>query len=179
MSSEHNGLNDRQEAFVGYYLKNPNATNAARLAGYQGNAVTLASTGYELLRNPQIRAEIDRLRKERKLTAGDVLGLIEGTATVDITPYLREDSTLDVQALAAAGLGYLVEGVKPGRNGTEIALASPQAARKILARHHKILGADTQVDVSASLDLAAETVQALAEQIAAIQGTEPEEQDDA
>jgi hypothetical protein len=101
----------------------------------------------------------------------------EGTATADITPYLKNDGTLDVQQLADAGLGYLVEGVKPGRNGTEIALASPQTARKMLARHHKLFN-DVQVDVSANLDLAAETVASLAEQIAAIQSAEPEEKND-
>jgi hypothetical protein len=179
MSTSKARLTGKQEAFISFYLKNPNAANAARLAGYKGDPHTLEQVAYENLRKPVIRAEIDRLRKERRLTPDAVLDMIEGTASVDLTPYLKADGTLDVQALAAAGLGYLVEGVKPGRNGTEIALASPQAARKMLARHHKILGADTQVDVSASLDLAAETVQALAQQIAAIQGTEPEEQDDA
>ncbi|MHC4336291.1 MAG: terminase small subunit [Planctomycetota bacterium] len=156
MSSEHNGLNDRQEAFVGYYLKNPNATNAARLAGYSGDANALGVMGHDLLRNPKVRAELERLRKARRLSPDAILDLMESRATMDVTAYTKEDGTLDVQELAAAGLGHLVKGIKPGREGLEIALVDPQAATKNLARYHRLLGADTQVDVSASLDLAAE-----------------------
>jgi hypothetical protein len=178
MSTEQVKLTGRQQAFVSFYLKNPNATRAAQLAGYSGNEATLAVTGSDLLRNAKVQAELARLRKARRLNPDAILDLMESRATMDVTAYTREDGTLDVQALAAAGLGHLVKGIKPGREGLEIALVDPQTATKNLARYHRLLGADTQVDVSASLDLAAETVASLAEQIAAIQSTEPEEQSD-
>lgn len=171
-------LNDRQQAFIAFYLKNPNATNAARLAGYEGDELALGVTGHRLLRSAKVRDEIDRLRKERRMTPDAVLDMIEGTASVDLTPYLREDMTLDVQALGAAGLGYLVEGVKPGRNGTEIALASPQMARKMLARHHKLLGADVQVDASTTVSVDTEALAGLVDQLTAAQAQSDTEQDD-
>ncbi len=163
---------------MAYYLRNPNATNAARLAGYKGNDITLASTGYEILRNPHVQAELERLRKARRLTPGAVLDMIEGTATVDLTPYIREDMTLDVDALSAAGLGYLVEGVKPGRNGPEITLASPQTARKMLARHHRLVGAQVEIDQSTNVQLDPDMLGSLVDQLAAAAQTQPTEQDD-
>lgn len=47
------------EAYLGEDKANFNATKAAEMAGYKGNGVTLASVGYENLRNPQIKKEID------------------------------------------------------------------------------------------------------------------------
>jgi hypothetical protein len=168
----------KQELFISWYVKLLNATQAAKRAGYSGEGHILEQQGSQLLRNIEVRAEIDRRLKAGIPSANEVLTRIKQRALADVTPYLKADGTLDVQALAAAGLGHLVKGIKPGREGLEIALVDPQAATKNLARYHRLLGADTQVDVSASLDLAAETVQALAEQIAAIQGTEAEEQSD-
>lgn len=167
MSSGENGLTDKQQRFIAFYLKNPNATNAARLAGYEGNEVTLGAVGYENLNKPQIQAEIARLRQARRLTPDAVLDMIESVATVDLTPYRNEEGLLDVDRLADAGLGYLVEGIKPGRNGLEVTLASPQEARKLLARHHRLVGANVEIDQSTTVEMSADMLQGLTEQIAA------------
>lgn len=62
------GLSDKQHAFVAAYLgpARMNATEAASLAGYAGNRVTLASVGRENLEKPQIKAAIDQWREEVK-----------------------------------------------------------------------------------------------------------------
>ncbi len=56
-------LTAKQERFVKEYLVDLNATQACIRSGYKRN--TASETGYENLRKPQIRAEIDRLMKER------------------------------------------------------------------------------------------------------------------
>lgn len=62
----------KQSRFVDAYMAYANATEAARRAGYQGDAVTLASVGYENLRKPQImeairsRVEADDLVADRR-----------------------------------------------------------------------------------------------------------------
>lgn len=55
----------KQQAFTNYYIETQNATKAAKLAGYAGNDVTLGQVGAENLKKPQIKAEIDRILKER------------------------------------------------------------------------------------------------------------------
>jgi phage terminase small subunit len=55
------GLTARQSKFVKVFAGN--ATEAARLAGYTGNDVTLAAVGFENLRKPHIRAAIDQRTK--------------------------------------------------------------------------------------------------------------------
>lgn len=49
-------LTPRQKKFVAAY--NGNATEAARAAGYTGDAPTLATQGYRLLRNAEVREAI-------------------------------------------------------------------------------------------------------------------------
>ena len=50
-------MTPRQKKFVELYLGN--ATEAARRAGYKGSDATLAQTGAQLLRKPEIRSAID------------------------------------------------------------------------------------------------------------------------
>jgi len=134
-------LTDKQTLFIHWYCILLNATEAAKRAGYGDpeNRVSLASLGSETLRNPQVRAEIDKRLKASIPSPEEVLQRVSQRAMLDVTPYLKEDLTLDVKALAQAGLGHLVKGVKPGREGTEIALVDPQTATKMLARYHGLL----------------------------------------
>ena len=97
---------------------------------------------------------------------------------MDVTPYVREDGTLDIQALAKAGLGHLVKGIKPGREGVEIALVDPQTATKNLARYHRVLGSDVQIDMSATLEASPDALAALAAQIGIVQASIDTERDD-
>src|SRR5437016_3407580 len=57
------GLGPRRERFVLEYLKDLNATAAARRAGY--SARTANRTGHELLTFPDIRAAVERAKAER------------------------------------------------------------------------------------------------------------------
>lgn len=55
-------INERQKRFIDNYIKTGNATESARLAGY--NKKTASVIGYENLRKPNISREIERRLKE-------------------------------------------------------------------------------------------------------------------
>jgi hypothetical protein len=55
-------LTEKQKKFTREYLKELNATKAARLAGYSNK--TAYSIGHENLNKPEVRKEIERLRVE-------------------------------------------------------------------------------------------------------------------
>ena len=59
-------LTPRQQKFVDAYAGN--ATDAARRAGYRGTDNTLAQTGSDLLRNPEVRAAIRRREDTERRT---------------------------------------------------------------------------------------------------------------
>lgn len=74
------GLTTKQKLFVENYLINPNATEAARKAGYKGNDVTLASVGAENLRKPQIAELLNERVEDAIITANEVLTGIKNIA---------------------------------------------------------------------------------------------------
>lgn len=61
MSKEAGKLTEKQRRFVEAYMgqAHGNGTEAARIAGYQGDENTLSTTSYRLLRNPKIAAAVE------------------------------------------------------------------------------------------------------------------------
>lgn len=78
-----NKLTHKQELFVNAYLGEAkgNATEAARLAGYNGNDVTLGAVGAENLKKPQIAELIERRTSEAAMSAAEVLQKLSGIAS--------------------------------------------------------------------------------------------------
>jgi len=168
---------DKQQAFISWYVKLLNATRAAQQAGYGGDMHSLEQIGYNLLRNVEIRAEIDRLLKASIPSADEILSRISQQATVDVTPYVKDDGSLDIKALSAAGLGHIVVGIEPGSNGAKVTLTHPQTAQKMLARYHRLLSTHLDVDVSSEAGIDPDTLASLATQIAAAQRNIAEQDD--
>lgn len=81
-------LTRKQETFIAHYVSaavSMNGTEAARRAGYKGNAATLANVAAENLRKPYISEEIDRRMaialSATGVTVEKVLRDIEGIMT--------------------------------------------------------------------------------------------------
>jgi len=160
----------KQEAFIAWYCKLLNATSAAERAGYGGDDTTresLGSMGAALLQNVAVRAEIDRRLKASIPSPEEVLSRVGAQATVDLSPYIGEDGAVDIAAMRADGIGHVIAGAKPGRNGAELAFTSPQAAQKMLARYHRLLGDRLEVDLTTSVDIDKGSLDALAAQLRA------------
>lgn len=77
-------LTEKQELFVQHYLNDPNATNAARLAGYSDPAY-----GRQLITLPNVAVAIDKVRQRRaarlKLTADEILENLAGIARGEVS----------------------------------------------------------------------------------------------
>lgn len=95
------GLNGRQKKFVNAYLKEPNGTKAAISAGYSKNGAEVQAHG--LLRNPKIKAEIDKAQakasEKAELSAAWVLSRLKEVALrcMQQSPVMKfdpEDRTL-------------------------------------------------------------------------------------
>ena len=76
------GLTLKQTLFVLAYLgpANGNATQAARLAGYEQEGIGLRVQGHDNLTNPNIRAAIDRYLEERIMTTDEILSRLADQA---------------------------------------------------------------------------------------------------
>ena len=100
-------LTDKQKLFCLYFAKSLNATQSYKKA-YGCNYNSAMASGSELLRNPKIKAEVDRLKEERYLKAflrtEDIFQKYMDIAFADITDYM--DFGMDKQRDEETGQEY-------------------------------------------------------------------------
>ncbi len=82
-------LTDKQAAFIEEYLVCLNATEAARLAGYQGTYDSLRTIGSQNLTKTKIRTEIDKRLKSRTMKADEVLYRLDQQARADVGDFFK------------------------------------------------------------------------------------------
>lgn len=146
-------LTDKQAAFVNHYLQIWNATEAARRAGYKGDDATLASVGWENLRKPAIRTEIDKRLAEHKLSADEILARLSEFATASMGDFISKwgrGFRLDIKKAEERGKLHLIKKISKGRNGTTIELVDSLAALDRLAKYYKLYS-DLSINVPPEL----------------------------
>ena len=93
-------LNERQKAFVDFYIQSGNLSESARKAGYSPK--NAGATGIELLKNPKIQAAINarltQLESERIAKDKEVLEYI--------TAVMRGETEEEVVVNVGTGKGY-------------------------------------------------------------------------
>jgi phage terminase small subunit len=145
------GLNDRQRAFCREYFRNPsNATQAAIKVGYSPK--TAYSQAGRLLKNVEVRAEIERLRKAAEDSAimdrNEACRILSAIARSNVSDFFDESGRIAVRPdEAPAGDPRAVEAVKQTLDGDgnpviQFRLVSKVAAIERLA---KLMGWDAPV----------------------------------
>lgn len=93
-------LNDRQKAFVDFYIQTGNLSKSAKEAGY--SAKNASATGIELLKNPKIQAAINarlaQLESERIAKDKEILEYI--------TAVMRGETEEEVVMNVGTGKGF-------------------------------------------------------------------------
>jgi phage terminase small subunit len=149
---EKHKFTKKQQVFINEYLLRFNVTKAAQAAGYSEK--TAYSIGWELLRKPEIKAEIDRRLDEVRLGKPEVLRLLSDIAHGDMGDFLAIGSMgfgLDLEGAREAGITKLIKKVKQKTttflaksesaedrevHEIEIELYDAQSALVTLGKHH-------------------------------------------
>lgn len=131
-------LTTKQKAFVEAYLSTFNATEAARIAKYKGNRVTLQAVGAENLRKPLIKAIIDERMKELAMGADEILARLTEQAQGKGGEYVDMWGNLDFARLKAEGKLHLIKKIKPSMYGKVIEFYDAQSALALLGKTHKL-----------------------------------------
>jgi phage terminase small subunit len=148
-------LTIRNRRFIDEYLRLFNVTQSAINAGYSEK--TAYSIGWELLRKPEIKEEIDRRLDEVRLGKPEVLRLLSDIAHGDMGEFLDIGSmgfSLDLQGAKEKGMTKLIKKVKQKTttflakkeseedrevHEIEIELYDAQGALVTLGKHHGLL----------------------------------------
>lgn len=149
-------LSGKQKAFINAYLgeANFNATHAAKLAGYAGNGVTLATTGYQNIRNPQIAEEISKQLQASAMSANEVLMRLGEQARVEYSKYIDSEGTVHLDTLLADDKGHLIKGIKETKYGRQIEFYDGQSALNTIAKHHGLLTDKLEIKIENELNSA-------------------------
>ncbi len=131
----------RQQLFIDEYLKCWNASEAARRAGYTGDANTV---GPRLLANVGIKEEVERRKAQLIMSPEEVAARLTEQGRAEYANYFTPDG-FDLERCIADGKGHLIKKIKPTREGMEIEFHDPQAALVHVGRIHKMFTERTEL----------------------------------
>lgn len=156
-------MRTRQKLFVEEYLRCWNASEAARRAGYSPRSA--ASIGWENLRKPEIKQEIDRRIEEELMSVNEVLVRLAQQARAEYSEYIAADGSLDLERLKADGKAHLVKSIKRTRYGIQVEFYNAQSALLQIARYHGLFNekAETHTRVTFTREDVEEAHRLLAE----------------
>ena len=124
-------LTAKQQVFIAEYLKCWNASEAARRAGYTGDANTV---GPRLLANVGVSEEVDRRKAEIFMSSDEVMARLTEQGRAAYSTYFTPDGSVNLAQLVADGKGHLIKKIKPTREGLEVEFYDAQAALALLAK---------------------------------------------
>ena len=110
MNDEKPKLTNKQQVFISEYLKSFNATASAIAAGYSEK--TAYAMGWENLRKPEIKAEIERRLEEVHMGADEALKLMSDIARGDIGDFVNDFGGVDILRAREAGKTRLIKKIK-------------------------------------------------------------------
>lgn len=159
-------LTAKQRAFVNAYISNGfNGGQAAIAAGYAPDSSYVEAS--RLLRNANIRAEIDALFSEHSMSAEEVLARLTEQARGDLGDIWDESSgQVDWKKARALGKTALIKRIKhktsrvTREDGTdvetfedEVELHNPQVALQLLGKQHGLFVDKQEIKHSGSLEV--------------------------
>lgn len=142
-------LNPQQEQFCLEYALCFSAKKAAERAGYSKHSAT--TTGWQLLRNPEVKARVEELLAERWMGPNEALNRVGEMARAEHTDYFLEDGSFDIGALIRDGKGYLIKAVRETPQGRQYEFHDSSALLDKLLRVHGLF--DDRLALSGRLDV--------------------------
>ncbi len=141
-------LTGKEKKFVEFYIGEAhfNGTEAARLAGYKGNRVTLASVAYENLRKPQIRKEIDLCLSAMTMPANVVLTRLTEISEGKVTDFYDENGKFSLELAKERGKDHLIKKIKQKRTVRQKKTEVRENMRSFLAED-EIADIESEVEI--------------------------------
>lgn len=144
-------LTERQKDFCREFMIDKNMSAAARRAGY--NARNAHGMGFNLMQNPLIKAEIERLMgeviEEAKVTHSMITAELMKIAFSDFNDFVELSGSGSGQTVVfkptsalAKGNGKMIKTLEIGKRGIKLQLHSKEQALDMLAKHVGYFGVD-------------------------------------
>ena len=151
---EADGLTIKQRLFIDHYIVCMNGTEAARLAGYEGDTATLAVMASQNLRNHNVLRNLNTRLESFAMSANEVLIHLTDIARGDIADTLDSSGGIDPLEAKRRGKSHLIKRFKTKQitsedqdiYETEVEMYDRLDALKTLAKFHSLLIDRVKVD---------------------------------
>lgn len=140
-------LQPKHLLFAMKYVELLNETKAAIAAGYSEK--TAYSQGSRLLKNVEVRAEIERLMTETAMGKNEVLYRLSQIARADIDDVMTIQGNLpfvDIQRAQELAKTGLIKKIKVGKQGIEFELHDKMRALEMLGKYYALFTDKVQVE---------------------------------
>lgn len=130
----------KQTEFISHYLRTGNATEAARLAGYDATTGSLATIGYDLLRHPEIKRQIAERTAATAMAADEALRLTAEIARGEYADFFEVGESgyvprFDFKRAKAHNKLRLVKSIKASKAGTTVEFFDRLRALEMIGRN--------------------------------------------
>lgn len=137
------GLSDKHRAFVEEYLQCWSAAEAYHRVYPKASRASCWTLGSKLLRKVEVREEIERRLKAKRMSADEVLGRLSDQAKASLEPFLviSKDgyASFDFGSEQARAHLSLIKKLKSKADGSvEVEMVDSQSALEKLGKHHKL-----------------------------------------
>jgi hypothetical protein len=144
---DHDGLTIKQRLFVDHYIICMNGTEAARLAGYDGDNAQLAVIASQNLRKLNVSRALDARLNAFTMSANEVLIRLTDIARGDVGDAMNSAGAIDPSEARRRGKTHLIKKIKTKTitteeeeiHETEIEMYDAQAALTTLLKFHGLL----------------------------------------
>lgn len=144
---ENDGLTIKQRLFLDHYIVCMNGTEAARLAGYDGDNATLAVVASQNLRNHNVARVLEDRLNRFTMSPGEILTRLTDIARGDIADVMNSSGAIDPTEARRRGKSHLIKKIKTKTvttdkediHETEVELYDAQAALTTLLKFHGLL----------------------------------------
>lgn len=139
---DKDGLTLKQRMWLELYTSDGpafgNATEAARLAGYNGDDLTLGNIGSEnvkkLAERNLLQERISARIEASRISNAEIIGILAQHATANIDDITDDNGCVDLKELKKRKLGHLVKSITPTKFGPRLQMVSQVAALALLAK---------------------------------------------
>ena len=142
-------LTQKRRVFIEEYLRCWNATEAARNAGF----AFPTRSGWRLMQDSDVKAEIKARLDEKAMSADEVLSRLAAQARVSFGDFITvegpETWKVDLEKAQSAQKLGLIKNLWRDRNGKiRLELHDQQRALELLAKYHHLFSDGTEVSVN-------------------------------
>lgn len=153
--TSYDNLSEAHKRFVDSYVHCLNYRKSYQNAYNLANVDSARSLGCQLAAQPEVKQAIVERLKLFSIDKSETLQRIISLIQFDISDYMFDDATLNVETLKADGLGWLIKAVKPTKFGTEYILMDKDRALENLAKIHQLFDDKATVNVNINQEISA------------------------